>query len=330
MRNPNGYGTVVKLSGNRRKPYAVRKTVGHNDNGNPVFSCLGYYASRKDALMALAEYNANPYDINRSKFTFKELYEEWSDIVLSKFQYSQQKSLTAAYSHCKPLYDLQYKSIKRYQMQECIDTCGLSTATQSNIRLLFIKLDAYAYEMDIINKQYSQLLTVSDTKQVREHVPFTNEEIKVIIKENIPEVLFMLYTGMRITEVATLPSACIHDGVIQYGIKTKAGKDRIIPIHPAIQQIIEERMGNELLFNTNTNGLHYLFRKYMKQLGMNHLPHDCRHTFRSELDRQGANKVCIDLLMGHVSAGTGERVYTHKTIEELKNTIMLLYPLITG
>lgn len=28
MRLPNGYGNVSKLSGNRRKPWRVRKTIG--------------------------------------------------------------------------------------------------------------------------------------------------------------------------------------------------------------------------------------------------------------------------------------------------------------
>jgi len=53
-------------------------------------------------------------------------------------------------------------------------------------------------------------------------------------------------------------------------------------------------------------------------------PHECRHTFRSQLDSAGANKVCIDLMMGHKSKGTSERVYTHKTIQELKENIELI------
>ena len=32
MRNPNGYGSVVKLSGNRRKQFAIRITVGFDKN----------------------------------------------------------------------------------------------------------------------------------------------------------------------------------------------------------------------------------------------------------------------------------------------------------
>ena len=51
MRLPNGYGGVVKLSGNRRRPYAARITTGwyHNDKtGKRVqkFQVIGYAASR--------------------------------------------------------------------------------------------------------------------------------------------------------------------------------------------------------------------------------------------------------------------------------------------
>ena len=72
-RNPNGYGSVVKLSGNRRKPFAVRKTVGYDDRAYPIYEIIGYYPTRKDALTALAEYNHDPYDINLSKVTMSEL-----------------------------------------------------------------------------------------------------------------------------------------------------------------------------------------------------------------------------------------------------------------
>ena len=62
----------------------------------------------------------------------------------------------------------------------------------------------------------------------------------------------------------------------------------------------------------------------MDKLDLHHTPHECRHTFRSKLDSAGGNKVCIDRLMGHKSKGTGERVYTHKTLSELQATIELI------
>lgn len=57
---------------------------------------------------------------------------------------------------------------------------------------------------------------------------------------------------------------------------------------------------------------------------MNHTPHETRHTFRTSLDSAGANKKCIDLMMGHKSKDVGERVYTHKTLDELKEAIELI------
>ncbi|KAF0193429.1 MAG: Site-specific recombinase XerD, partial [Bacillota bacterium] len=66
------------------------------------------------------------------------------------------------------------------------------------------------------------------------------------------------------------------------------------------------------------------WNEVMNELKLNHTPHECRHTFRSRLDSAGANKVCIDLMMGHKSKEVGERVYTHKTIEELKSAIELI------
>ena len=63
--------------------------------------------------------------------------------------------------------------------------------------------------------------------------------------------------------------------------------------------------------------------KYFQE--MDHIIHETRHTFRSLLDSAGGNKICIDLLMGHsIQGGIGEKVYTHKTIQELKETIMLI------
>ena len=57
-----------------------------------------------------------------------------------------------------------------------------------------------------------------------------------------------------------------------------------------------------------------------------HATHSPRNTaFRSRLDSAGANKRCIDLMMGHASGSSvGERIYTHKTVQELKNEIELI------
>ena len=47
---PNSYGSIEKLSGNRRKPFMVRKTVGWDENGKQIRKIIGYYESRTMAL----------------------------------------------------------------------------------------------------------------------------------------------------------------------------------------------------------------------------------------------------------------------------------------
>ena len=62
----------------------------------------------------------------------------------------------------------------------------------------------------------------------------------------------------------------------------------------------------------------------MDYLGIEKTPHECRHTFESRLDSAGANRKCIDLMMGHKSKDVGNRVYNHKTIQDLKIAIELV------
>ena len=80
MRLPNGYGSVVKLSGNRRKPFMIRKTKGFNDKGHPIYTIIGYAETREEGLQLLADYNKNPYDVDASKITLEDLFEKFKKI----------------------------------------------------------------------------------------------------------------------------------------------------------------------------------------------------------------------------------------------------------
>lgn len=336
MKNPNGYGSVVRLSGNQRKPWCARKTAGWNEKGYPIYKCIGYYAEREEAMIALAEYNYNPYDIDLSKITLKELFEKWSARDFPKMNKSTANGHKAAFKHASALHNMPYKSIKAYQMQEVIDNCGLSYSTKGSIRTLFGCLDKFALELDIIVKCNSSLISAPAAPESSK-IPFSEEEIKKVWKiadqEWVDSILFFLYTGFRISEMNSIQCSDVdlNKMTIKGGNKTKAGKNRIVPIHPKIESFVRSRIaqGNQYLFSyegskMSTSQYYSIWNNLMKQLKMEHTPHECRHTFRSRLDSAGANKKCIDLLMGHKSKDVGERVYTHKTLDELKDTINLL------
>ena len=76
MRNPNDYESVVKQAGNRRKPFAVLKTKGWDEKGHLIYNEIGRFATREEAVIAPAEYNKNPYDVDASRITMAELYEK--------------------------------------------------------------------------------------------------------------------------------------------------------------------------------------------------------------------------------------------------------------
>ena len=40
MRLPSGYGSIIKLKGNRRKPYQVRLTKGFTEEGKQIYMYL--------------------------------------------------------------------------------------------------------------------------------------------------------------------------------------------------------------------------------------------------------------------------------------------------
>ena len=336
VKNPNGYGSVVKLSGNRRKPFWVRKTVGWNEKGHPKYETIGYYETREEGMIALAEFNKNPWDIDGSKITFEEHYKNWCEKKLPKLGKSSQASLRSAYNHTKSLWNMKYKDIKSFHMQDCIDNCGKSYSTQGQIKSLFGHLDNFALEIDLINKAYSQLLT-SESVPETDKLPFTDEEIKKLWEHKddpwVDTILMFLYTGFRRSELLEMKCEDVNleEKTFKGGTKTKAGKGRIVPIHSKIFPLVEKRFneGNEYLISMNNKPVivatyRNYWNKLMKELEMNHTPHECRHTFRSKLDSANANKKCIDMMMGHKSNDVGQRIYTHKTLEELREAIELI------
>ena len=348
MKNPNGYGSVTKLSGNRRRPFWVRKTIGWNEKGHPIYETIGYTVTREEGNILLAQYNNDPWDVDKAKITLDELFELWKEKKMVKLGNSNQSSLRSAYKHCSKYKKMKYKEIKAYHMQDSIDNCGKGYSTQGAIKNLWGHLDRLALELDVINRCYSDLLT-SDPIPETNRDRFSDEEIEAVWKlyeeyqsgktfdeipvEWIDSVLIFLYSGFRISELLNMKTDCVNldDETFLGGIKTKAGKGRIVPIHSLIYDIVKNRMnqGHDYLFTLNGKKVSQTYyrdywKSLMEYLNIEKTPHECRHTFESKLDSAGANRKCIDLMMGHKSKDVGNRVYNHKTIEELKTAIELV------
>ena len=79
FRRANHSGSITKVTdARRRKPFKVVTTMGWTDDGKQIRKVLGYYKTRDEATVALANYNENPYDISGGRATFTDVYEKWS------------------------------------------------------------------------------------------------------------------------------------------------------------------------------------------------------------------------------------------------------------
>lgn len=333
MKAPNGYGGITKLSGRRRKPFVVRLTIGHNEKGYPIYKVLGYFKTRAEAMLALADYHKTPYNIDTKNITACEVFEEAARVNkrLSKRTMDTHKSVFN--KHIKPkIGDVPYSTVNLSIMQGVVDSCEKPTA-KMHTRDTFSFMDRYAMEHDIIIKSYSQFVELAQYQSQAARKVFTYEEIAKLWKMEkkgdiiAKTILLFLYTGFRRTELADMTTENIKDGCLVGGVKTKAGKNRIVPIHSKIRHIIEEfsKSDGYLLPRRSTSFFGKAFTSYCeKTLGTRHIPHECRHTFITELNRRKADQICLDRLVGHASGHVGHDIYTHKSVQELSAAIELI------
>lgn len=334
-RNPNGYGCVTKLSGKRSRPYVVKVTI-YNEEGKARQVPIDYAETEEQANIILAQYNNNPWNIDRNKVTLVELYNRWAKIKLPKLGKSSQSSMKSAFKHCQKYYGVKYRTLRAYQMQDCIDNCGKGYSTQGSIKTLWGHLDNFAFECDIVDKMYSQLTTAPPIPETT-RTPFTDQQINALweIQDEpwVDTVLIYLYTGFRLRELLNMKTDQVNmkEKYFQGGMKTASGKGRIVPIHPRIEPFVQTMInqGNTYLISYNGKKIsqtqYYKFwGEVMQKIDADKTPHEARHTFETALDNAKANRKCIDLLMGHKSKDVGNRVYNHKTIDQLRETVNLI------
>lgn len=334
----NNYGSVYKMKDKpRRNPWRVVKTVKDLD-GKSKRKTIGYTRTKAEGLELLAKYNTNPYSLNTTKMTFIEVLEKWKELHFEKLEPRTVRQYKSICKHFEPIKDIPMLELTTMQLQELFNSVTLAPASKRLLKAVLNQVYKYALKMDIVIKDCSEFLELGKKQAVIERKIFTNEEISKLWKYKelqwVDTVLIMIYTGLRIGELLTIESKNVdlENRTIRGGIKTDAGKNRIIPINVEILPLIKNRMSLERQYLiTGVRGKKLLYQNYilffnklMDQLNMTHTIHDCRHTFASLLSNADANKISIAKIIGHSSYLTTEKIYTHKDVEELKKAVDLI------
>ncbi len=348
MKLPNGFGSVYKLSGNnRRNPYVAKKTKGWEINpstgkSKQVYTVIGYYPTRKEALTALSNFNANPYDVNATKVTFEDVYERWSSEHFPTISDSNIKGYKAAYALCDKITRMRFADIKLDHLQMIVDESGKYYPTLKKLKILLNMMYKYAVIHEIIPKERN-LVEYLDIKKAGNpnsynRQPFSKAEIKKLweIKDtNIyyTVILMLIYTGSRIGELLNLKKENVNldekyfkivESKTAAGIRTAPIADKVLPFFEYWYSLND----CEYLLSS-PDGKHFIYRNYYDSywkpligtLGMTHRPHDTRHTCISMLTVAGVSDKVIKKIVGHKGQGVTEIVYTHFEIEELLDAI---------
>lgn len=342
MKNPNGLGTVIKLSGKRRKPFAVRITDSYDMDGKQKRKYIGYYATKKEAIEALAVYYKNFGVINAGQITIAKLFELWSDIKFEKVSHTMANSYKSAYEWIKDVHNAPISEVKPAVIESIIKACPRAYATKKNILVLFRQLFEYAIVNELWDRDYTQYIKLEQTESLPDRPIFTASEIS-LLEEAVQNgvayadvILIAIFTGLRPAELLGLEKQNIHleDQYLQVTkSKTNSGL-RPVPIADRILPLVEKRYNRSLKYFVEKDGKaitydHYfrqIFRPLMEHLGLNpkHRPHDTRHTFATMLSNADANPVSIRKLCGHSSYTVTAKHYTHKSIAELKKAVDLI------
>jgi integrase len=327
------------MSGKRRKPFAVRVTAGWAADGKQIYRFLSYHASKAEAIIALAEYNKAPYDLDANNITFAEIYERYTSE--NTFSDGLTKLNKTCFNHSKPLHDIVFKNLRKAHFQGVINTLETPTA-KANVASFFRKLGSYALENDIIHKDYAQFVVTPSKNRKTKKTPFRAEEVMLfwdhIGNVNAEIMLMLCYSGMRISELLTLKKEQVNLGenYIITGSKTEAGKDRYIPIHPRIKPLLEKHMenktewaivnmfGDKPIRYDSFHAKRWSKLKTKLQLRDELTIHSTRHFFVSELHKHGADKIAVQKIVGHKGDDVTDDTYTHISNQLLHETVLLL------
>lgn len=328
-RLPNGYGTIDKLPGARRKPYRARKRIGTKD-GKPVYATIGYYADKGEALKQLALANDEAL-VKEPDITFGQVHELWvQEYNLTK---PLPKTYAESYKYLMPLEKRKMADLRAIDLESIINSPIVPRTVKQRCTVVLRGVFAYAMRHEIVEKDYSQIAhyAIDMRTQIQRRV-FTEEEIAKLWKsyklyDKI--TLVLLYTGMRVGELVEMKRADTHieEGYMIGGLKTEAGKNRIIPIHSTIYMIVKEfyEQGYEYLFTKNGKKIRKNTIQWNMTNKMNHYAHDTRHTFTTQAYKCGIAEQDIKRIVGHAQNGITQTTYIHLDYKYLCDEIEKLY-----
>jgi integrase/recombinase XerD len=171
-------------------------------------------------------------------------------------------------------------------------------------------------------------------------------------KRNACLMQLLYATGMRVTELMTLPVAAARGNPAMLLVRGKGGKERMVPLSPPAKVAMADwliawdatndadkalgKTTSKFLFPSRSKAGHLtrhrffgMIKEFAVTAGVSPdkvTPHTLRHAFATHLLAGGADLRAIQTMLGHADVATTE-IYTHVVDERLMALVMEHHPL---
>lgn len=156
-------------------------------------------------------------------------------------------------------------------------------------------------------------------------------------------------SGLRVSELVSLPFTSVHPNKLYLIIKGKGGKERLVPLSEHAISALKPYLALRTFFlkKAGSTGEKWLFPSHSKEgyltrqrfgqllkelavkanLDVDKVsPHIIRHAFATHLLSHGADLLAIQKLLGHADLSTTQ-IYTHVVTDHLKHLVNHHHPL---
>lgn len=348
MKRANGTGSISNLGPGRRKPYAVKESY-RDDDGILHQRVLGTFRTRSEAQQWLECYNADKLrglapPPGALSVTIGQLWDAWSARELADAGASKRKNYTAPWDRRLSKYSARkIREMRTDDWQEIIDAdvrAGLSSGSVDKLKVLMGALSRYALERDYIVKDYVQFVRMPKKQAVMEKGILTMDHLQHLTQLAAAgdpwadTVIILCYTGFRAQEFLNLTPESYRPeegGYFIGGMKTDAGRDRTVPIHPAIAGYVQARLaqgGERIICSAKGKAVPYgtyidRFAALAEKIGQpKATPHWCRHTFTTMATEAHVDEVARKIILGHSMEKDITQHYTHAGVKFLVEEIV--------
>lgn len=186
-----------------------------------------------------------------------------------------------------------------------------------------------------LNKRLPVFVEEKDIRTLFDYVEFSDDW-----KGRTEKLVMQLFysTGMRLSELIGLKESQLDVSLSQIKVLGKGNKERIIPISQdlvkALQAYIKDKpVEGAKLFQTEKGKplqprqVYAFVKQHLATVTtiQKKSPHILRHSFATHLMNNGADLNAVKELLGHSSLAATQ-VYTHNTIEKLKEVFKKAHP----